>query len=174
MGGTNHGTSESTNATPPLTQRRYGEELRQQKEQCRKPQHTLGLRKRKTHYVTPLLNDAHRKTYQKKLNQMLPARVRTITTSTYEPADIDQKFTLSELEVVLHRLRDTVPGEDTVCCSMIKNAVLSTRHLFLRLINQSFTGGRLPTTWKMIIRLYQFPRKTKRLVPSHYFRRFQK
>ena len=32
------------------------------------PRHALGPRKRQTHYVTPLHNDAHQKTYQKTLS----------------------------------------------------------------------------------------------------------
>ena len=43
---------------------------------------------------------------------MVPARVRTFTTATYEVVDTDQEFTLSELEDVLHRLKDTAPGDD--------------------------------------------------------------
>ena len=43
----------------------------------------------------------------------------------------------------------TAPGDDTVCYSMFKNTPLATRHLFLSLINQSFTEGRQPTKWKM-------------------------
>ena len=82
-----------------------------------------------------------------KLTQMAPVCIRTITTAAYEPVDTDQEFTLSELynRDVLYRLNDTAPGDDTVCYSIIKNAPLATRKLFLRLINQSFTEGRLPT-----------------------------
>ena len=79
---------------------------------------------------------------------MVPERVRTVTTATYEAVNTDQEFTISELENVLDRLKDTAPGEDTVCYSMIKNTPLSTRHIFLRLINQSFSEGRLTTRWK--------------------------
>ena len=75
---------------------------------------------------------------------MAPERVRTITTATYEAVSTDKDFTLSELEDELHHLKDTVPGDDTVCYSMIKNVPLATKHLFLRLINQSFSEGRLP------------------------------
>ena len=82
-----------------------------------------------------------------RLTQLVPERVRTITTSTYEVVDTDQEYTISEFEDVLHRLKDTAPGDDNVCYSMIKNAHLATRHLVLRLTNQSFTEGRLPTTW---------------------------
>ena len=77
------------------------------------------------------------------LTNMAPERVRTITTATYEAVSTDKDFTLSELEDVLHHLKDT--GDDTVCYSMIKNVPLATKHLFLRLINQSFPEGRLPT-----------------------------
>ena len=52
------------------------------------------------------------------------------------------QFTLSELEDLLHLLKDTAPGDDTVCYSMIKNTSLATRHLFLLLIQQSFSEGR--------------------------------
>ena len=68
------------------------------------------------------------------LTNIVHARVRTITTATYEAVNTDQEFTLTELEDVLHRLKDTVPGDDTVCYSMIKNTPLATRQLFLRLI----------------------------------------
>ena len=65
------------------------------------------------------------------LTNMVPERVRTITTPTYEALYTDQEFTLSELEEdVLHRLKDTAPGDDTVCYSMIKN-VIATKHLLL-------------------------------------------
>ena len=98
------------------------------------------------------------------LIKMVPERVRTITTASYEAVDTDQEFTLSELENVLHRLKDTAPGDDTVCYSMIKNAPLATRHLFLRLINQSFSEGRLPTRWKMA-KIIPIPKKDKTHCP---------
>ena len=43
------------------------------------------------------------------LTNMVPERVRTVTTATYEAVDTDQEFTLSELENVLDRLKDTAP-----------------------------------------------------------------
>ena len=94
------------------------------------------------------------------LTTMAPECVRTITTATYEVAYTDQEFTLSELEDVLHRLKDTAPGDDTVCYSMIKNVPLATKHLFLRLINQSFSEGKLPTRWKMA-KIIPIPKKDK-------------
>ena len=60
------------------------------------------------------------------LTNMVPERVRTVTTATYEAVDTDKEFTISELENVLDRLKDTAPREDTVCYSMIKNTPLST------------------------------------------------
>ena len=52
---------------PTSTQQMYGEDLRQQREQHRDPLHTLGPMKRQIYYVTALLNDTHRKTYQNAL-----------------------------------------------------------------------------------------------------------
>ena len=83
------------------------------------------------------------------LRGMAPERVRIITEATYEAVATDQEVTLSELEDVLHRLKDTAPGDDTVCNAMIKNVPLATKYLLLRLINQSFSEGKLPTRWKM-------------------------
>ena len=48
------------------------------------------------------------------LTNMVPERVRTITTATYKAVDNDQEFTLSELVDALHRLKDTAPGDATV------------------------------------------------------------
>ena len=75
------------------------------------------------------------------LTNMVPERVRTVTTATYEAVDTDQEFTISELANVLDRLKDTAQGEVTVCYSMINNTPLSTRHIFLQLINQSSSEG---------------------------------
>ena len=95
---------------------------------------------------------------------MAPDRVRIITTATYEAAYTDQELTLSALEDVLHRLKDTASGDDTVCYSMIKNVPLATNHLFLRLINQSFSEGKLPTRWKMA-KIIPIPKKDKTHCP---------
>ena len=88
---------------------------------------------------------------------MIPAHIRTITTASYEPVDTDQEFTLSELEYILYRLKDTAPEEDTVCYSMIKNTLLVIRNLFLRLINQSFT--------EEMVQIIPIPKKYK--TPRH-------
>ena len=92
------------------------------------------------------------------LRGMAPERVRVITEAAYEAVATDQEFTLSELEDVLHRLKDTAPGDDTVCNAMIKNMPLATKYLFLRLINQSFSEGKLPTRWKMA-KIIPIPKK---------------
>ena len=108
-----------------------------------------------------------------KPTQMAPARDRTITTAAYEPVDTDHEFTLAGLEAVLYRLNDIAPGDDTVCYSMIKNAPLATRNLFLRLINQSFTEGRLPTKWKMV-NIIPIPKKDKTHRPISLLPAFSK
>ena len=64
------------------------------------------------------------------LTNMVPERVRTTTTATYEAVNTDQESNLSEIEDVIHSLKDTAPGDNTVCYSMIRNVPLSTRHLF--------------------------------------------
>ena len=68
--------------------------------------------------MTPLFNDALQENIPERTNNILknivPERVRTVTTATSEAVDTDQKFTISELEDVLDRLKDTTPGEDTV------------------------------------------------------------
>ena len=40
---------------------------------------------------------------------MVPERVRTITSATYKVVYTDQEFTISELEDVLDHLKDTAP-----------------------------------------------------------------
>ena len=135
------------------TQQRYGDELKQQKEQHRDP-HTHPRPQDEADSLCDAFAQRSSSTNLPEhtnniLTNMAPERVRAVTTSSYEAVDTDKEFTLSELEEVLHRLKDTAPGDDTVCYSMIKNVPLATKHLFLRLINQSFSEGRLPTRWKM-------------------------
>ena len=71
----------------------------------------------------------------------------------------DQEFTLSELEDVLHRLKDTAPGDDTVCNAMIKNMPLATKYL-LPPAHQPVNSQRekLPTRWKMA-KIIPIPKK---------------
>ena len=68
---------------------------------------------------------------------MVPERVRTITTATYEAVDTDQEFTLPDLKDVLHRLKVTAPGDDTVCYLMIKNTPLAPSDPLLLLSTHS-------------------------------------
>ena len=90
----------------------------------------------------------------------LPRRLLTIRDACTEEKDTNQIFTLSELEAVLVHLKDTTPGEDTICYSMIRNTPLAFRHTFLKLINQSFVEGRLPEQWK-IAKVIPIPKKEK-------------
>ena len=130
----------------------YGDELRQQREQRRdllhpRPQEEADslcdtFAERSSSVILPEQTN-------NVLRGMAPERVRVITEATYEAVATDQEFTLSELEDVLHRLKDTAPGDDTVCNAMITNVPLATKYLLLRLFNQSFSEGKLPTRWKM-------------------------
>ena len=60
---------------------------------------------------------------------MVPERVDTITAPINEEVDSDNMFTLSELEDILHRLKDIAAGEDSVCYSMKNNAELPIGHI---------------------------------------------
>ena len=91
---------------------------------------------------------------------MVPARIRTITTATYEAVDTDQEFTLSELEDVLHRLKDAAPGDDTNDQERTTGYQTPLPQTHQPIIHM----GELPTLWKWP-RLYRSPRKTKRIVP---------
>ena len=104
---------------------------------------------------------------------MVTERVRTITIATYETVDTDQEFTISELEDVLYRLKETASGDDTVCYTMIMNTPLSIRYLFLRLINQSFSEGRLHPRWKMA-KIIPIPKKDKMHRPISLLLSFSK
>ena len=96
---------------------------------------------------------------------MVPERIHTITTATYEAVDNDQEFTLSELEAVLHCLKDTAPGDDTVCYSMIKNIPLPLKHQLV--IHRGETAHYMENGQD-----YTYsPQTTKRIAP-HYFRHF--
>ena len=105
------------------------------------------------------------------LTNIVPERVRAITTATYEAVDTDQKFTLSEFEDVLCRLKDTAPGDDTVCNSMIKNVPLDTSSSDSSTSYSQRRDCPLDGKWP---RVYRSQRKTKRIVPFHYFRLFRK
>ena len=92
------------------------------------------------------------------LTELFPDRVNIIKTVINKEAETDRNFTLSELDEVISHLKDTAPGIDTVCYSMIKNMPLPTKYLILRLINQSFTEGRLPKAWK-VAKIVPIPKK---------------
>ena len=102
-----------------------------------------------------------------KLTLMAPARVHTTKTAAWN------RFTLSKLEYVLYRWKDTAPRDDTVYYSMIKNAPLATGNLFLRLNNQSFTEERLTTKWK-IATIIPIPKKDKTNRPISLLPAFSK
>ena len=74
---------------------------------------------------------------------------------------------------MLHRLKDTAPGDDNGFHSMIKNAPLTIRHFFLRLTYKSFSGGRLPTRLKMA-KSIPIPKKGKTHRPISLLPAFSK
>ena len=101
----------------------------------------------------------------------LPERTNNILTNMVQKCV--STFTTATYEDVLDHSKDIAPAEDTVCYSIIKTTPLSTRHLFLRLINQSFSDGRLPTRWKMA-KVIPIPKKDKTHRPISLLPAFSK
>ena len=85
----------------------------------------------------------------KTLTEFFPNGINLIKTAINKEAETDREFTLSELDEIISHLKDTAPGIDTVCYSMIKNLSVPSKYLILRLMNQSFTEGKLPEAWKV-------------------------
>ena len=94
----------------------------------------------------------------KTLTEFFPNRINLIKTAINKEAETDRDFTLSELDEIISHLKDTAPGIDTVCYSMINNLSVLSKYLILRLINQSFTEGKLPEAWK-IAKIVPIPKK---------------
>ena len=69
------------------------------------------------------------------LADLIPQHANTIRIAMIEDAETDRDFAPYELDEILHHMKDTAPGVDSVCYSIIKIASLSTRYILLRLIN---------------------------------------
>lgn len=60
----------------------------------------------------------------------------------------DEPFSSSELECALNGLKDSSPGEDGIPYSFIIKLNQSSKSFFLKLINDIFISGQIPTRWK--------------------------
>merc|ERR1711867_125632 len=57
-------------------------------------------------------------------------------------------ITEDELNQILKHSKDTTPGSDGICYSMIKNLNITTKQQFLNLLNKIFNEGTFPSKWK--------------------------
>ena len=68
--------------------------------------------------------------------------------STKEHAEYNNSITLQELEYALKLAKDSSPGPDEICYSMLQNLASSGKKLLLELMNRIFTEGSFPARWK--------------------------
>lgn len=61
---------------------------------------------------------------------------------------LDMDFTLQELKRAVGEAKQTSPGKDEICYTMIKNLSDFSLNCVLRLFNQVWSIGRLPSVWK--------------------------
>ena len=66
--------------------------------------------------------------------------------------NIEMKYnspiTEDELNQILQQSKDSTPGSDGICYSMIKNLSKATKQHFLNLLNKIFNEGTFPSKWK--------------------------
>ena len=85
---------------------------------------------------------------QKILDTLHPQREAMIPQAINSNCVTDQPFNISELELALHRKKDTAPGEDECTYSMIRQSPMIFKLQFLKLCNQTWEKSKLPNKWK--------------------------
>ena len=83
------------------------------------------------------------------LQQYQPERQRQLQEAINRPSDCDRPITITEINNVLKKVRDSSPGEDTIAYSMLKNAPTSYIQHLANLYTRSLQEGKLPPRWKM-------------------------
>ena len=68
--------------------------------------------------------------------------------SSDNPRGYNSPLTPEELEYALNLSKDSAPGPDEVCYSMLKNLAPSGKSLLLNLLNRAFKEGKFPDQWK--------------------------
>ena len=66
-----------------------------------------------------------------------------------EAESYNENFTMTEFNNALSKKKSTSPGADTIHYDMLKHLSESGKWLVLRLINKSWTEGKLPDQWKL-------------------------
>lgn len=67
---------------------------------------------------------------------------------TASGGDMDLPFTMFELKRAILNARQTTPGKDAVCYSMLGHIKDVSLEAVLRLINMIWNAGRIPLEWK--------------------------
>ena len=62
--------------------------------------------------------------------------------------DYNNPITTQELDYALRLAKDSSPGPDEICYSMLRNLAPSGKTLLLELLNRIFTDGKFPDSWK--------------------------
>ena len=83
------------------------------------------------------------------LQQHKPIRKQQIQEAINSPSECDRPITVSEIDNVLKKVRDSTPGEDTISYSMLKNAPPVFLQQLADLFTRSLQSGRLVTCWKL-------------------------
>ena len=65
------------------------------------------------------------------------------------PSECDRPITVSEIDNVLKKVRDSTPGDDTISYSMLKNAPPAFLQQLADLFTRSLQSGSLVTCWKL-------------------------
>ena len=88
-------------------------------------------------------------------------------------SDLSQSFmnnhiTWTELVSTLRNVKDTSPGPDDICYKMIVNLPDNGKELLLKLYNQIWTTGCIPTKWTHAIVIPVLKNKKPKMLPSSY------
>ena len=83
------------------------------------------------------------------LQQQQHTRQQRLNEAINSPSDCDRAITISEINNVLKKVRDSSPGDDTISYSMLKNAPTAFLQQLSVLYTRSLQCGRLATCWKL-------------------------
>ena len=83
------------------------------------------------------------------LQQHQPTRQQKVHDAINSPSECDRPITISEINNVLRKVRDSSPGGDTIAYSMLKNAPTTFLQKLANIYTQSLQDGKLTTCWKM-------------------------
>ena len=100
------------------------------------------------HFATRAGLDLLPEATRARVEELSATRQAAITAAVEEADPADVEFTPHELEVALHRSRDTAPGADGIVYSMLRHLGPTGRATLLTLYNTSWAAGTLPPQWR--------------------------